>query len=306
MATLFPFLPPHLAPMDFPPFLFLGIAFQFLFRRPFAAGRKKGETPLHLEWRRKEEPLFSSSAHSLRSFSTLASSGPREVGKQSAFPLFPLLLSLIAAGFSPPPPPRSLTQTASALIGPVFFHLVASPSLSVHPRCHCCSGEEARGERGMMPFQCQRSTLETVPTSPSERVDFGNKTFPPPPLPLRRATMQRYAKGEGGRDRRTSAPSHFLPPPPPSGANGIEADSAGGGGGEKGERERRRPKKPLLVRGRTAGRTLAQEWVFVWAATIYIVPYGKQSPRQTTGSSSPPADSYYCPFFFHSNLFEFF
>ena len=93
--------------------------------------------------------------------------------------------------------------------------------------------------------------------------------------------MQRYATtgkkeaegGEGGRDRRTSAPSHFLPPPPPppSGANGIEADSAGGGGGEKGERERRRPKKPLLVRGRTAGRTLAQEWVFVWAATIYIL-----------------------------------
>ncbi len=225
MATLFPFLPPHLAPMDFPPFLFLGIAFQFLFRRPFAAGRKKGETPLHLEWRRKEEPLFSSSAHSLRSFSTLASSGPREVGKQSAFPLFPLLLSLIAAGFSPPPPPRSLTQTASALIGPVFFHLVASPSLSVHPRCHCCSGEEARGERGMMPFQCQRSTLETVPTSPSERVDFGNKKLflLLPPLPLRRALRcrdtqprekKRQKRGKG--DETDELPPQVTSSLPPS------------------------------------------------------------------------------------------
>ncbi len=125
---------------------------------------------------------------------------------------------------------------------------------------------------------------------------------------IRNRGKKRGRRGEGGRDRRTSAPSHFLPPPPPpSGANGIEADSAGGEGGKKGERERRRPKKPLLVRGRTAGRKsgfLSGPLLY----TFYIVPYGEQSPQQTTGClPRHPADSYYCPFFFHSSyLFGFF
>ncbi len=297
MATLFPFLPPHLAPMDFLPLLVSRDCLPVPLSSSFCGRKEEGRNSSSLG--EESPPFFLRRPFSsiLFYFSVVRTARSWQA---KCLPSLPPPPFLDRSGLFPPPPlPRSLTQTASALIGPVFFHLVTSPSLSVHPRCHCCSGEEARSERGM-PFQCQRSTLETVPTSPSERVDFGNKkTFPPPPLPLRRATMQRYAtagkkrqKGERGGTRQTNfRPKSLLPSPLlllgqmelrriPQEEEG-EKKEKGRGGAQKSLClfADERPGEPWRKSGFLSGPLLY---------TFYIVLYGEQSPQQTTGSSSPP------------------